>query len=123
MATQQLKSWGGAGQDAGSPPACPADAVSMPEAPVAVTDGSTDPGASARWKRRREAGRPVLRWSWRAVSVRPLRAGHGIWLEPAGPGPGAVWGSPGARALPSPTLIAFPAAQDASRPPVTPSGP
>src|SRR5260370_13879810 len=120
MATQQLKSWGGAGQDAGSPPACPADAVSMPEAPVAVTDGSTDPGASARWKRRREAGRPVLRWSWRAVSVRPLRAGHGIWLEPAGPVPGAVRGSRVAGPLLALTVAAFAAAQYAIGRPVTP---
>jgi phosphoserine phosphatase RsbU/P len=43
-------------------------------------------GVSA-WRRLRRG--PVRRWrrSWRAVFSRPLRAGSGIWLEPAGPVP------------------------------------
>ena len=40
----------------------------------------------------RSAGRPVPRRSWRTVLAWPLRAGDGIWLEPAGPVPGAVRG-------------------------------
>jgi sigma-B regulation protein RsbU (phosphoserine phosphatase) len=47
---------------------------------------------------RRGASRPVRRWSWQAVFRRPLRAGYGIWLEPAGPVPGTVPGTvPGSR--------------------------
>jgi hypothetical protein len=37
--------------------------------------------------------RLVRRRSWPAVFRRPLRAGYGIWLEPAGPVPGPVPGS------------------------------
>ena len=55
---------------------------SIPEASVAVAPTPEQPG--------RATGRPVARRSWRAILASPLRAGDGIWLEPAGPVPGEV---------------------------------
>src|SRR5579859_650402 len=49
-------------------------------------------GVSASPKPRRGPVRPLSRRSWRAVFVRPLRTGSGIWLKPAGPVPGKVPG-------------------------------
>src|SRR6266702_6141752 len=55
-----------------------------------------------------------------AVLVRPPRAGDGIWLEPAGPVPGAVRGSRVAGPLLALSVAAFAAAQYAIGRPVAP---
>ncbi len=55
-----------------------------------------------------------------AVLVRPPRAGDGIWLEPAGPVPGAVRGSRVAGPLLALAVAAFAAAQYAIGRPVAP---
>src|SRR5271157_2735108 len=85
---------------------------SMPEAPAAT--------AHAPEKPRRGLGRPVSRWSWRAVLAWPHRAGDGISLGPTGPVPGA----PRSRRVVGPLLAvamtAFAAAQYAIGRPIAP---
>jgi sigma-B regulation protein RsbU (phosphoserine phosphatase) len=63
-------------------------------------------------------GRPLSRWSWRAVSVRALRARKGIWLEPAGPVPGAAPGGRAAGPLLALAVAALAAAQYATGHPI-----
>jgi phosphoserine phosphatase RsbU/P len=127
---------GGRGPEAGSPAAgtVPGDA--------AVRDGSADSDAEAtitgmrgkvrnRIRRgfatavapapaelRRGAGRPVRRRSWRAAFVRPLRAGSGIWLEPAGPVPGTALGGRLAGPLLAVAVAALAAVQYATDRPI-----
>jgi len=74
---------------------------STPEAPAAAAYVSAEPG--------RVAGR-----SW------PLRAGDGIWLEPAGPVPGEVRGERVVGPLLAAAVTAFAAAQYAIGRPVAP---
>ena len=76
--------------------------------------------AHAPEKPERSAGRPVPRRSWRTVLSWPLRAGDGIWLEPAGPLPGAARGSRVAAPLLGLAVTAFAAAQYAIGRPVAP---
>jgi sigma-B regulation protein RsbU (phosphoserine phosphatase) len=84
----------------------------MPEAPAAA--------AYAPEKPERSAGRPVPHRSWRTVLAWPLRAGDGIWLEPAGPVPGAVRGGRVVGPLLGLAVTAFAAAQYAIGRPVAP---
>ena len=67
---------------------------------------------------RQGASRPVRRRSWRGVLARPLRAGDGIWLEPAGPVPGEVRGGWAAGPVLAVAVAAFAAAQFAIGRPV-----
>jgi phosphoserine phosphatase RsbU/P len=67
---------------------------------------------------RRGASRPVRRRSWQAVFRRPLRAGYGIWLEPAGPVPGEVRGGWAAGSVLAAAVAGFAAAQFAVGRPV-----
>ena len=67
---------------------------------------------------RRGASRPGRRRSWQTVFRRPLRNGYGIWLEPAGPVPGAVPGSRTAGPLLAVAVAALAAAQYATGRPV-----
>lgn len=64
--------------------------------------------------------RPVPRRSWRAVLAWPFRAGDGIWLEPAGPVPGAAWGGRVLGPLLAAAVTAFAAAQYTLGRPVAP---
>jgi phosphoserine phosphatase RsbU/P len=89
----------------------------MPKAEVAVADDSTDPGAAATATGLLGNVRNRAR---QAVSVRPPRAGDGIWLEPAGPVPGAVRGSRVAGPLLALAVAAFAAAQYVIGRPVAP---
>ena len=67
---------------------------------------------------RRGAGRPVRRRSWQEALRRPLLAGYGIRLEPAGPVPGTVPGSRVAGPLLAVAVAALAAAQYATDRPV-----
>jgi len=67
---------------------------------------------------RRGAGRPVRRRSWQEVFRRPLLAGYGIRLEPAGPVPGTVPGSRIAGPLLAVAVAVLAAAQYATDRPV-----
>jgi phosphoserine phosphatase RsbU/P len=62
--------------------------------------------------------RPLSRWSRRAVSVRALRVRKGIWLEPAGPAPGAGPGGRAAGPLLALAVAALAAAQYATGHPI-----
>ena len=66
------------------------------------------------------AGRPERHRSWRAVLGRSLRAGYGIWLEPAGPVPGEMRGAWAAGPVLTVAVNAFAAAQFAVGRPVAP---
>jgi phosphoserine phosphatase RsbU/P len=69
---------------------------------------------------RRGTGCRVSHRSWRAVSFRPFGAGGGIWLEPAGPVPGAVPGLRVAGPLLAVAVTAVAAAQYATGLPLEP---
>jgi sigma-B regulation protein RsbU (phosphoserine phosphatase) len=69
---------------------------------------------------RRGAGRPVRGRSWQAFFRRPLRAGYGIWLEPAGPVAGEVRGGWAAGPVLAVAVAAFAGAQFAIGRPVAP---
>jgi hypothetical protein len=74
--------------------------------------------ASAPEEPRRGAGRPGRRRSWQAAFRRPLRAGYGILLEPAGQVPGEVRGRWAAGPVLAVAVAAFAAAQFAIGRPV-----
>ena len=82
--------------------------------------GSAAAAVSAPPEPRRRAGRPISRRSWRAVFRRLLRPGDGIWLEPAGPVPGAVPGARTAGPLLAVAVTGVAAAQYATGRPLAP---
>jgi phosphoserine phosphatase RsbU/P len=82
--------------------------------------GSAAAAVSAPQEPRRGAGRHVSRRSWRAVWSRPVPAGDGIWLVPAGPVPGPVPGGRTAGPLLGVAVTAVAAAQYAVGRPLAP---
>jgi sigma-B regulation protein RsbU (phosphoserine phosphatase) len=87
----------------------PADAVvGHGKARSRIRRGSATAVAPASEEVRRRVGR---RQSWGAVIRRPLRAGYGIWLGPAGPAPAQVRGGWAAGSALTVAVAAFAAAQ------------
>jgi hypothetical protein len=68
----------------------------------------------------REAHHHARRRSWQAVFRRPIQAGYGILLEPAGPVPGEARGGPAVGLVLTGAVAAFAAAQLVIGRPVAP---